>query len=123
MTLCCYNFVHCCRNQGGGGGGILLSFIKFEFCREHVIHQIVKVFSIDEPLSLVAWVHGGPAELVVSHLPLHEAPHRTAHHRYGVLVGHDQDFAHLVDLNSLAEELACGRVTGTILEAMLIINL
>ena len=62
--------------------------------------------SINVPLSLVAWVHGSPAELVVSHLPLHEAPHRTAHHRHRLLVGHDQDLADLINLNSFAEELA-----------------
>ena len=67
----------------------------------------MEVVSIDEALPLVSRVHGSPAELVVHHIPLHEAPDRTTHDGYRLLVGHDQNLAHLVDLNSSAEELAC----------------
>ena len=59
---------------------LLLSLLEFEVSGEDVIHEVVKVGSINQPLSLVAWVHGSPAELVVSHLTLHEAPHRATHH-------------------------------------------
>ena len=72
-----------------------------------MIDQIVKVGAIDQPLSLVAWVHGCPAELIILHLPLHEAPHWTTHHWHRLLVGHDQNLAHFINFNSLAEELAC----------------
>ena len=80
---------------------------------EHIIDKVVKVGAINQPFSLVARVHGGPAELVIRQFPLHEAPHWSAHHRHGLLVGHNQDLADLIKFNSLAEELACkGKSAG-----------
>jgi len=75
--------------------------------REDIIHKVVKVGSIDKTLSLVAWIHGSPAELVISHLTLHEAPHRTTHHRHWLLARQDQDLTHCINFNSLLEELTC----------------
>ena len=85
----------------------LLSFLESEVCGEDIIYKVVKVGSIDQPLSLVARVHSSPAELVVSHLTLHEAPHRAAHHRHWLLAWQDQDLTGLINLHSLPEELAC----------------
>ena len=82
-----------------------LSLLEFEICGHDIIDEIVEVGSIDEPLSLVARVHGSPAELVITSLSLHEAPHRTTHHRNRLLVWHDQDLSHFVHLNALTEEL------------------
>ena len=84
-----------------------LLLLEFKVGGEHIIDQVVKVGAINQPLSLVAWVHGGPAELVIRQFPLHEAPHWSAHHRHRLLVGHDQDLTDLIKFNSLAEELAC----------------
>ena len=78
---------------------------RFEVRGHDIIDEIVEVGSIDEPLSLVARVHGSPAELVITSLSLHEAPHRTTHHRNRLLVWHDQDLSHFVHLNALTEEL------------------
>ena len=75
-------------------------------CIQHIIHEVVQVGPIDEPVSLVARVHGGPAELVVGSLSLHEAPHGTTHHGDWLLAWQQQDLAHLVNLNALTEELA-----------------
>ena len=85
----------------------LLSFLELEVSGEDIIHKVVKVGSIDQPLSLVAWVHGSPAELVISHLTLHEAPHRATHHRNWLLPWQDEDFTGLINLHSPPEELAC----------------
>ena len=85
----------------------LLLLFELEVGGEDIIHEIVKVGPINQSLSLVAWVHGGPTELVVSHLTLHEAPHGATHHRHWFLAGQDQDFTYCINFNSLAEELAC----------------
>ena len=63
----------------------LLFLHEFEVSGEDVIHEVVKVGSINQPLPLIAWVHGSPAELVISRLTLHEAPHRATHYRYRFL--------------------------------------
>ena len=80
---------------------------RFEICGHDIIDEIVKVGAIDEPLSLVARVHGSPAELVIRSLSLHEAPHRTTHHRNRLLVWHNEKFSCLIYVHSLAEELTC----------------
>ena len=80
---------------------------KLEVSGQDIIHQVVKVGSIDESLSLVAWVHGSPAKLFIGHLSLHEAPHRTTHHWDRLFVWHDQELTNFINLNSLAEELTC----------------
>ena len=84
-----------------------LLLLELEVIGHHVIHEVVIVCSIDQTLSLVARVHGSPAELVISLLSLHEAPDGTTHHRYRLLVWDDEDLAYLVNHNSGAEELAC----------------
>ena len=88
-------------------GNYLLLLCKLEVSGENIIHKIVKVGSINQPLSLVAWVHGSPAELVISYLTLHEAPHRATHHRHWLLAWQDQDLTSLINLHSLPEKLTC----------------
>ena len=62
---------------------LLLSGLpKFEVRGENIINQVVEVVSLDEPLALVAGVHGCPAELILRSLPLHEAPDRLPHYWY-----------------------------------------
>ena len=80
---------------------------RFEVCCHDIVHQVVEVGPIDEALSLVAGVHGRPAELIISRLSLHEAPHGATHHRHWLLVRHDQDLSRLVNINSFAKELTC----------------
>ena len=63
--------------------------LELEVGGEDIIHEIVKVGSIDQSHSLVARVHGSPTELVVSHLTLHEAPNWTTHHRHWLLAWQD----------------------------------
>ena len=82
-----------------------MSLLELEICGHDIIDKIVEVGSIDEPLSLVARIHGSPAELVIMSLSLHEAPHRTTHHRNRLLVWHDEDLTNFVHLNTLTEEL------------------
>ena len=60
----------------------LMGLPKFEVRREDIINQVIKVVSLDEPLALVARVHGCPAELVLRRFPLHEAPDRLPHYWY-----------------------------------------
>ena len=67
----------------------LLLLLELEVSGEDIIHEIVKVGSIDQSLSLVARVHGSPTELVVSHLTLHEAPNRATHHGHWLLAWQD----------------------------------
>ena len=81
--------------------------LEFEISGENVIHKVVKVGPINQPLSLVAWVHGSPAELVISHLTFHEVPHRATHHRHWFLARQYQDLTHCINFHSLQEELAC----------------
>ena len=80
--------------------------LKHKTAVKHMIYYIVLVDTIDQPLSLVAWVHGSPAELVISHLTLHEAPHRATHHRHWLLPWQDEDLTRLINLHSFPEELA-----------------
>ena len=62
---------------------LLLSGVpKFEVREEDIINQVIEVVSLDEPLALVAGVHGCPAELILRSLPLHEAPDRLPHYWY-----------------------------------------
>ena len=81
---------------------------KFEVRGEDIINQVVKVVSLDEPLALVARVHGCPAELILRSLPLHEAPDRLPHYWYRFHVRpKEQQLSRLVNLNPLTEELTC----------------
>ena len=84
----------------------MLESLKLEIRRHDIVHKIVEVRSINKLFSLVAWVHGSPAELIVGSLSLHETPHRATHHGHRFLVGHDQDLTHFINCNPLAEELA-----------------
>ena len=66
---------------------LLLSGLpKFEVRGEDIINQVVEVVSLDEPLALVAGVHGCPAELILRSLPLHEAPDRLPHYWYRLYI-------------------------------------
>ena len=87
---------------------------KFKVRGEDIINQVVKVVSLDEPLALVARVHGHPAELIFGSLPLHEAPNRLPHYWYRLHVWpKEQQLSRLVNLNPLTEELTC-KYTGDI---------
>ena len=86
----------------------LLLLLELKVSGQDIVHEVVKVGSINQPLSLVAWVHGSPAELVISHLTLHEAPHRATHHRHWLLPWQDEDLTSLINLHSLPEKLTCG---------------
>ncbi len=78
-----------------------------EGSREDILDSVVPITTVNQPLSLVARVHGGPAELVVKHLPLHETPDRTTHHGHWLLRWKDQDLTNFINFNPFAEELAC----------------
>ena len=81
---------------------------KIEVRREEIINQVVEGVSLDESLALVAGVHGCPAELVLRHLPLHEAPDRLPHYWYRLHVWpKKQQLSRLVNFNPLTEELTC----------------
>ena len=81
---------------------------ELELSGEDIVHQIVKVGSINESLSLVAWVHGHPAEVAgVPSLSLHEGPHWLALHWDRLLPGDHEDLANIVQHHITVEELAC----------------
>ena len=84
----------------------LVLWCKLELTRQHIIHQIVKVVTLQETLSLVAGVHGGPAQLVIFLLPLHEGPDRTTHHWDRIKGGEDQHATNLIYVHTRTEELA-----------------
>ena len=87
---------------------------ELEFCGEHIVHQVVKVGSINEALSLEAWVHGHPAELAgVTGLSLHEGPHWLALDRYRLLPRDHEDLANLIQHHILVEELTCKTTVWT----------
>ena len=66
---------------------LLLSGLpKFEVRGEDIINQVIEVVSLDEPLALVARIHGCPAELILRSLPLHEAPNRLSHYWYRLYI-------------------------------------
>ena len=44
---------------------ISLLLLEIKVRGKHIIDQVVKVCAINQPLSLVAWVHGHPAELII----------------------------------------------------------
>ena len=81
--------------------------LEVKLVNKNVLDNVIAMVSINESLSLVAVVHGSPAELIICLLSLHEAPDRTTHYRYRVLVRQDQDLAGLIDINSWTEELTC----------------
>ena len=81
---------------------------KFKVRREDIINQVIEVVSLDEPLALVAGIHGHPAKLVLRSLPLHEAPDRLPHYWYWLHIWpKEQQPSRLVNLNPLTEELTC----------------
>ena len=81
---------------------------KLEVRGEDIVNYVVKVVSLDEPLALIARVHGCPAELIVRGLPLHEAPDRLPHDWHWVHVWpKQQQLSRLINLNPLTEELTC----------------
>ena len=82
-------------------------FFELELCGEHVIYKVVKVVSINQALSLVARIHGCPAQCVVTcHLSFHEGPQRLALNWYGLLSREEKNLAHTIQNHTLAEELA-----------------
>ena len=62
--------------------------------------------SLNEPLALVARIHGDPAELIPGRVTLHEVPDGLAHDGHWFHVGQLQHPTGLVYLHSPAEELA-----------------
>ena len=87
---------------------LLIGLPKFEIGEEDIINQVIKVVSLDEPLALVARVHGCPAELVLRRFPLHEAPDRLPHYWYWLHVwSKKQQPSRFINFNPLMEELTC----------------
>ena len=82
---------------------------EFEVGAHDIVYKVVEVGAIDESFSLVAWIHGCPAHLIIGHLALHKAPDWTAHDRYWLFVGHDQDLTDFINFYSLAEKLPWNR--------------
>ena len=69
-------------------------------------HHPPDSLKINEPISLIAGIHGSPAELVFIMAPLlHETPDRMARHRDRLLVRHDQDLVHFINSHSGTKEL------------------
>ena len=86
----------------------MLLWLELEVRGEDIVNQIVKVVSLDEPLSLIARVHGCPAELIIRSLPLHEAPDRLPHDWHWVhFWPKQQQLSRLINLDPLTEELTC----------------
>ena len=85
---------------------IMLFRTKFEVVREYIVDNIVEVVSLDELLSLVAWVHGHPAKLILLLFSLHEVPHRLPHHGNWFHAWEQQKTTGLINLNSGLEKLA-----------------
>ena len=95
-------------------GSVFGAWLKFEAAGEHILYQIVQVMAVDEPLSLVARVHGCPAVLHILYFstPLHEPPHWPPPDRYRGVVGKEEQFSHFIHFNTLAEKLACMKFTA-----------
>ena len=74
---------------------------------EHIINQIVQVVSLYELLSLIAWVHGHPAELVTGLFSLHEVPDWLPHHRHWLHVRKEKETARFIYFDSRPKELTC----------------
>ena len=66
-----------------------MGLIELEISREDVIHKVVVVSPFDQPFSLHACGHGGPAVLVVPCQIFYESPHRTVPHWHWALVTQD----------------------------------
>lgn len=87
---------------------ILFPPLEGKISCKQTVHQVVQVVALDEPLPLVARVHGHPAQLVLGRLPLHEVPDWLTHHRHRLQVGTGQlqETTGLVHLHTISEELA-----------------
>ena len=81
--------------------------MKFVLFREQIIDDIIEVVSLDELLSLVAWVHGHPAKLILLLFSLHEVPHRLPHHGNWLHAWEQQETTGLINFNSRPKKLSC----------------
>lgn len=85
----------------------LLLHLENKSIVKHIIDEIVEVIPLNEPVSLVAGVHGGPAKLVILYLSLHEAPDRTTHNGNRLHFWQQEELANGINLHTIAEELTC----------------
>ena len=83
----------------------MLSWFEIEAFGEHIIDNIVQIVSFNELLSLVAWVHGRPTELMIFLVSLHEVPNWLPHHSHWLHAGKEKETSCLIDLDSRSEEL------------------
>jgi len=67
----------------------LYIWLEVEVSREDVAHNVVVVSPLDQPFSLHACVHGGPAVLTMTCHIFHESPHRTVPHWHRTLIRED----------------------------------
>ena len=80
-----------------------------ELCRQEVVNHIIQVAPLDEAFSLIASVQGNPAELASFFdllVSLHEAPDWPPHDGDRFHVRQNEQASSLVNVDSLAEELA-----------------
>lgn len=91
---------------------------ELEIRGEDVIHQVVQVAALNQPLALIARVHGLPAQLVlwVWYVSLHEVPDRMSHHWHWVHGGEEKQLASLINLNTTVQELTCENITSTYMQ-------
>ena len=75
--------------------------------REQIVDNIVEVVSLDELLSLVAWIHGHPAKLILLLCSLHEVPHWLPHHGNWLHAWEQQESTCFSYLNSRPKKLSC----------------
>ena len=83
----------------------MLSQLECKLFREDIVDEVVEIVSFDELLSLVAWIHGRPTELVFRLISLHEVPDWLPHHSYWLHVGEKKKTTGLVYLNTWPEKL------------------
>ena len=86
---------------------LINSFLELEVRREDVIHQVVEVAPLNQPLALVARIHGLPAQFLVWvwALSLHEVPHRAAHHRHWCQIRKIEQLSNFINFDPLTHEL------------------
>ena len=60
---------------------------ELESSGENIIHYIVQIVPINQSMTLVAWVHGNPAQLVTRDIVFHVSPNWLPHHRDRSFVG------------------------------------
>ena len=80
--------------------------MELKVLSKDIINEVIKVVSFNEPLALVARVHGYPAKLVVRYVSFHKVPYLSTHHRNWVQGREEEELARFINLISIAKELA-----------------